>query len=64
MKRKEAIKAITKVLKNWEDCRLTDKTSKEVLIALESYVITKEKLNKLIDKSEGDIDFLQFLLKE
>lgn len=26
--------------------------------------ITKEDLEKLIDKSEGDIDFLLFLLKE
>ena len=35
MKRKEAIKVITKVLKNWEDCKLTNKTSNEVLTALE-----------------------------
>jgi len=35
MKRNDALKAITKVLKNWEDCKLTNKTSNEILTALE-----------------------------
>lgn len=35
MKRNEALKVITKVLKNWENCKLTKKASNEVLTALE-----------------------------
>ena len=35
MKRSTAIKTIQKVLKKWEDCKLTKKTANEVLTSLE-----------------------------
>jgi hypothetical protein len=35
MKRSEAIKKITKILKTWESCELNNKTSDEILSMLE-----------------------------
>jgi hypothetical protein len=35
MKRSEMIKKITKILRTWEDCALTDKASEEILSMME-----------------------------
>jgi hypothetical protein len=56
MKRSEMIKKITKILRTWEDCALTDKASEEILSMMEEEGIEPPSFVYWNSKNPEDVD--------